>query len=187
MYSPAESPSGQKEEEVKKELVSQKESPEKEGPQKTYEEIGREKREALMDAGKKKWEGLKAKFSGGMEWLKSKALSAVDRTLAAPEMVKDGVEKVVDGAREKYAALEARGKGALDRMTGRVIDTKDRFMDFLNMKKFKKLEEKEAKKQEKLDKRMREKIDPLKARIDEIRRKKQAILAQMKNPARAGL
>ena len=42
----------------------------KDVPKKSYEDIGKEKREAVMASGKKAWEGLKDKLSGGAKWLK---------------------------------------------------------------------------------------------------------------------
>jgi hypothetical protein len=166
------------------------ESSEKSGDKKSLYETGKETVSAVTERAKAKWEKVKGGLSKGAGWLKEKMMGAgymavgagaktVEGVKAAGGKVKEGVEGVYNKASEKYDALTARGRQAYENVKGRARGAKNKCFDAIYQMRLDRLNNKQGKEQAKLDQIMREKVNPLRARIDEIRRKKEEIKSRM--------
>jgi hypothetical protein len=156
---------------------------------KTLKEIGEERRMAVIEGGKKKWEGFKESLTNGKAWLKGKTKDAAAYALASPDAVAMGAKKVgqagvevgnkmAEGAgyvADKFfdgaEALEARGKAVYENLSGRVNGAKNKFRDYFIQQKMNKLDQEENL--------HRGKLEALQRRIDEIRIKKQELISQI--------
>ncbi|NTW13468.1 MAG: hypothetical protein HGA31_00360 [Candidatus Moranbacteria bacterium] len=100
-------------------LTEQSEGSEKGTEQKSYREIGQERRSAFMSSVREKWNSTKERLQDGANRIKEFGGKAVDYAFAAPEMVKDGVRNTVDAtvgaASVAYESLQKRGRQAYER------------------------------------------------------------------------